>query len=164
MTEQAQHEFDLIDDVVFFINNDPEFYRTIYFPLVSKFTDALKKGRTPSANAFKTIAEKAYDQYKEKFDVENLSPNLSPEELKDICVKLHNQQVEHFKSESVSEELDQIRKLAGINLTTLHATPVLNKGAIMKEGDIKPGSSEWFNLFFKNNTLSMTPSFRGRKK
>lgn len=164
MTEQVEREFDLIDDIIFFINNDPEFYRTTYFPLVSKFTDELKKNRVPSADAFKSVSEKAYDAYKAKFKVKDLPDNLSPDELKDTCIKLHTQEVKHFKESSVSEDIDQLKKLAGITNTVLSPVPVLNKGAVMREQNIKPGTKEWFNLWFPLDDSRFPAPFRGRKK
>lgn len=74
------------------------------------------------------------------------------------------------------DELDQIRKLAGINEfkgyipyegSNISVTGT-EKRKIEKEKNIKPGDKEWFQLWFTlpglTGPLNNQPGFRGRKK
>ena len=74
------------------------------------------------------------------------------------------------------DELDQIRKLAGINefkgYTPYEGSNIsitgTEKRKIEKEKNIKPGDKEWFQLWFTlpglTGPLNNQPGFRGRKK
>ena len=59
MTEQTnKDDFDLIEDLIFFINNDPEFYRAEYFPVSSAFVNTIKSDKTAQPDHFKNVIEK----------------------------------------------------------------------------------------------------------
>jgi hypothetical protein len=76
--------------------------------------------------------------------------------------------------------LDELRKLAGINeykgLQPYGGSNISvtgnEKGEIMKRDNIKPGTDDWFKLWFSLPKLTgekylpsaSRPSFRGRKK
>jgi len=74
------------------------------------------------------------------------------------------------------DELDQIRKLAGINefkgYTPYEGSNIsvtgTEKRKIEKEKNIRPGDKEWFQLWFTlpglTGPLNNQPGFRGRKK
>ena len=74
------------------------------------------------------------------------------------------------------DELDKIRKLAGINefkgYTPYEGSNIsvtgTEKRKIEKEKNIKPGDKEWFQLWFTlpglTGPLNNQPGFRGRKK
>jgi hypothetical protein len=92
-------DYDLADDLSFFMRNDPEFYRKKYFPLVSKFKGKCKCNDTPKPVFFKRIVLDAYKVYKDKFQVESLTDELSIDHLKEICTKLHKEELEDYKKE-----------------------------------------------------------------
>ena len=54
---------DLIDDLHFFIHNDPQFYRQIFYPVLSKLKNHLKNGKNCSYKGFKPIIDHAIAQY-----------------------------------------------------------------------------------------------------
>jgi hypothetical protein len=102
--DKKELDFDLADDLIFFMRNDPSFYRTSYFPLVSKFTNRCSKDSTPGPVFFKDIVTDAYKQYKEKFQVEALEEELSIDMLKEICTKIHKEEFEDFKKEQENKK------------------------------------------------------------
>ncbi len=69
------------------------------------------------------------------------------------------------------DELDQIRKLAGINefkgYTAYEGSNIsitgTEKAEIMREQGIRPGDPEWFELWFTKPYLNGPVGFRGRK-
>ena len=74
------------------------------------------------------------------------------------------------------DELDQLRKLAGINefkgLTPYEGSNIsvtgTEKREIEREKGIKPGDLDWFKLWFTvpglTGPLNQQPGFRGRKR
>lgn len=74
------------------------------------------------------------------------------------------------------DELDQIRKLAGINefkgfkpyVPENMSITGTEKSRIQRKKKIQPGTDEWFKLWFTlphmTGALNQKPGFRGRKK
>jgi|TARA_B110000503_G_C7165415_1_gene421679 hypothetical protein len=73
-------------------------------------------------------------------------------------------------------DLDTLRRLAGINefkgYTPYEGSNIsvtgTEKAQIQRDKNIKPGTDDWFQLWFNlphlNGALNMKPGFRGRKK
>ncbi len=62
-------DVDLVEDLHFFMQNDPTFYRKILFPLISKLKAAVKGGQSASADMFRGSVDKAVDAYCRKFKI-----------------------------------------------------------------------------------------------
>jgi hypothetical protein len=82
--------FDIGDDLVYFVNNDPQFYRKHYFPFIVKVKEARQNKTKFSSKAFESLVKHAYSTYKQTFQEEpNLPTNLDEELIKEICEKLY---------------------------------------------------------------------------
>jgi ABC-type uncharacterized transport system substrate-binding protein len=62
-------DVDLKDDLLFFMNNDPVFYRRIFFPTLSKLKSAIKSKKKCNHNIFRPCIDKAAETYCKKFDI-----------------------------------------------------------------------------------------------
>ncbi len=70
------------------------------------------------------------------------------------------------------DELDRLKKLAGVNELTfgspaLHAASKLtseDKARIMKEHNIKPGTDAWFKLWFAKTSITGEQPFTENTK
>lgn len=80
-------EFDLADDLFFFINNDDNTYRRDVYPSIMKFKQ--NKG-----NADKTLfgdtVTKAYETYCKKYPIKELPRELPAEIHEQVCSMLMN--------------------------------------------------------------------------
>jgi len=65
-------DFDLSEDLQFFIHNDPEFYRKYYFPFIVRLKEAKANKTKFSAKAFEALVKHAYNVYRDKFDKEKV--------------------------------------------------------------------------------------------
>lgn len=83
-------DFDLADDLIFFMQNDHEFYRTEVFPVLSKLQKYYKLGKDTSPIMFKNLVLRAYNTYKAKFPIDELEDTLTMEQVKEICNKLYH--------------------------------------------------------------------------
>lgn len=92
-------DFDLQDDLIYFMNADPDFYRYQYFPLQTKFHQYCNAGKGVSPKAFKAVITKAYESYKKQFQLPTLEDTLNEDTLDEICEKLHNQELKHFQEQ-----------------------------------------------------------------
>ncbi len=106
-----REEFDLSDDLVFFMRNDPQFYRKDYHPFLQKFNRHCDAGRTVTAKAFIPIVKHAFECYKNSFPVEGLEEKLSESDLKDICEKLQSEEHKfyHDEQDKKSEKTDEVK-------------------------------------------------------
>lgn len=84
--------YDLKDDVIFFMNNDPEFYRKRYFPAMLKFDQYCKEGKNVSPKGFERLVKEAYAVYQNKFPVEGLETTLKDNMCEEICEEIHKRE------------------------------------------------------------------------
>lgn len=100
-------DYDLHDDLIYFMNADPEFYRSNYYPIQHRFQGHCEAGRNVDPMAFKAIIQKAYENYKSKFPLPQLKEQLDEEELTEICEKLHGKEVEYYENQQKRREEQQ---------------------------------------------------------
>jgi len=93
-------DFDIVEDTVVFMRNDPMFYRKHYFPAMSKLADIYSSGKSVDArkHLMPTI-EAACNEYVKKYDIaRNTEEAFTNEDRTAIMQKIY------------SEEMEQIRK------------------------------------------------------
>ena len=94
-----REDFDLHDDLIFFMRNDPQFYRGEYHPFLQKFKRHCDAGRGVSPTAFAPIVHKAFEHYKNTFPVEGMEETLTRHDLEEVCDKLQGEETEHYHEE-----------------------------------------------------------------
>lgn len=87
--------YDLMDDLMFFMNNDPAFYRKKYFPAMLKFDKYCDQGKTIGPRGFEPLVKYAYECYQNKFPVEGLEPELDEEVCEKICNEIHKNETKN---------------------------------------------------------------------
>lgn len=93
--KQKELGYDLMDDLMFFMNNDPDFYRKRYYPSMIKFDRYCKEHKRVSPTGFEKLVQEAYDIYKEKFPVEGLGKDLDKEICEKLCQQIHEQETKN---------------------------------------------------------------------
>jgi len=101
--DKSKIDFDLQDDLIFFMNNDPDFYRKEFHPFLTKYKRHCDAGRQVSSKAFFPIVKKAYEEYQNKFQVEQLENDLPESILKEICEVLNGQCMQNYQEEKKKE-------------------------------------------------------------
>jgi hypothetical protein len=94
-----REDFDLVEDLAFFMRNDPQFYRQDYFPFLQKFNRHCDAGRTVTAKAFIPIVKRAFNAYQTSFPVEGLESSLSDNDLEEICERLQSEEAKFYHEE-----------------------------------------------------------------
>jgi len=82
--------YDLVEDLTYFMNNDDDTYRRHVFPSIIKCVDSLKSKKDTSPDFFESAVEKSYKEYCKKFPIRHLSNSLEEEMFEEICKKLHD--------------------------------------------------------------------------
>jgi hypothetical protein len=62
-------EIDLLDDLEFFMNNDSQFYRRTFYPVVTKIRSIIKTGKPCSDKVFRNCIDQAVPIYIKKFNI-----------------------------------------------------------------------------------------------
>lgn len=84
-------DYDLIDDLVFFLNNDDDVYRRCLLPAVHVFIDKQKEDEKPKYTIFKSAVAKGYKQYIKQYPIRELPSTLDTKVWRDVCKKLFDQ-------------------------------------------------------------------------
>lgn len=89
--------YDLKDDLVFFMNQDPEFYRKKYYPAMLKYKKYIAKDKKIEPRAFAGLVDEAYQAYQNKFPVEGLPLSLDKEMCQEICEYMHETETKNIQ-------------------------------------------------------------------
>jgi hypothetical protein len=83
--------FDLADDLIFFMENDDTVHRRFVFPAVDDFIKLKKNNGSPKPSVFKEAARHSYKQYIKKFPIRELPDEISEDILKQVCEKMYEE-------------------------------------------------------------------------
>ena len=87
--DKQEIDYDLVDDLLHFMNNDDSVYRRHVFPAVIKCIDLIKVKKPTSAKLFSIPIGECYKEYIKKFPIRELPQNIDKKTLKDACDKMH---------------------------------------------------------------------------
>jgi hypothetical protein len=69
INQKELEDVDMLDDLHFFMHNDPKFYRKFLYPLIAKFRDHIKQGKKCKDTVFRPCVDRAVDMYCQKYDI-----------------------------------------------------------------------------------------------
>jgi hypothetical protein len=87
--DKTELDFDLIEDLTYFLNNDDDIYRRYVFPAVTKCVENIKRNKKSSAACFQQAVDEGYKEYIKKFPLKELSDRLEDTLCKKVCDKMH---------------------------------------------------------------------------
>lgn len=82
--------YDLIEDLAFYMHNDDDIYRRHTFPSVMRCIEGLKAKKQLNPTVFKSAVEESYKNYIKKFPIRHLPDSLDEEQCLEVCKKLHD--------------------------------------------------------------------------
>lgn len=88
--------FDLVDDLVHFMNNDDDIYRRHLYPKIAECLDQYTANRPTKSSIFKNAVDQGYQVYRKRFPIKELPSNLDEEMVKQVCNKLHDDLKQHI--------------------------------------------------------------------
>lgn len=62
-------DIDLLDDLHYFMHNDPKFYRQHFFPVITQLRNRLKDNKQSTPKGFRRCIDTAVDEYCKKFNI-----------------------------------------------------------------------------------------------
>lgn len=90
-------DFDLTDDLIFFMNNNDEAYRRHLHPIVAKCMNRLKSKKSVKPSIFEPAIIECYKMYKEEFPIRELPQSLDEKLCNEVCDKIHEEVCQHIK-------------------------------------------------------------------
>ena len=92
--------FDIVEDAVIFMRNDPQFYRSQYFPAITHLADLHRAGKPYKASEIiNPMIEKGCGAYTKQYNIAN-----SPEEVfseidrRNILQKIYDEEIKQIKA------------------------------------------------------------------
>ena len=84
-------DYDLPDDLIFFMNHDDDVYRRIVYPSVSKCVDRIDNNQKTTPSLFTNAVKESYKQYVKKYPIRELPDELDEEACNEACKKMHEE-------------------------------------------------------------------------
>jgi hypothetical protein len=81
--------FDLVEDLAFFMHDDDETYRRHMFTPASHCLDKFKAKKSPSPSIFANAVKESYKNYLKKFKIRELPEELEDTVLEEVCKKVY---------------------------------------------------------------------------
>jgi hypothetical protein len=83
--------YDIVEDLVHFLNHDDNVYRRHTFPSIAKCIDIKERKKKPAANIFKAAVEEGYQKYIKEFPIRELPQHISEEMCQAVCDKMREE-------------------------------------------------------------------------
>lgn len=87
-TQEGKIDYDLAEDLVFYMNNDDDVYRRTVYPAIVKCLEAINKKQKVKPSVFKQAALECYQSYQEKFPIRSLPADLDEDLCNEVCEKI----------------------------------------------------------------------------
>lgn len=84
-------DYDVVDDLVFYLNNDDDAYRRYLLPAVHKFIDKKEADEEVKFTIFKSAVEKGYKSYIKQYPIRELPDTIEKKVWRSTCKKLFDQ-------------------------------------------------------------------------
>ena len=95
--DKREIDFDLPEDLLYFMNNDDDVYRRHLFPLVSKCLHSISVKKPVNPLMFKPAVHQGYKVYIKKYPIRELPDELDDKVCNEVSKKMHEVIVKHVK-------------------------------------------------------------------
>lgn len=89
--DESDLEFDLVEDMTFFMQHDDDAYRRNVYPSVVRCIKRIKSGSPVSSSIFEDAAVECYKEYLKKYPIRQLPTELDEELTTNICEKFYQE-------------------------------------------------------------------------
>jgi hypothetical protein len=101
--DKTDIDYDLTEDLVFYMNNDDDVYRRVVYPSVVTCTDRLENNRKTTPSIFTNAVKESYKQYLKKFPMRQLPLDIDEEVCKEACEKMHEEICQHHSDSNLKD-------------------------------------------------------------
>jgi hypothetical protein len=101
--DKTDIDYDLTEDLVFYMNNDDDVYRRVVYPSVVTCTNRLESNRKTNPSIFTNAVKESYKQYLKKFPMRQLPLDIDEEICKEACEKMHEEICQHHSDSNLKD-------------------------------------------------------------
>lgn len=95
-TGKKELNYDLPDDLIFFMNNNDEAYRRHFYPAISKCIDRKELNKKTKPIFFEKAIKECFKMYAKEYPIRELPDTLDENVLSEICEKIHEEVCQHI--------------------------------------------------------------------
>jgi hypothetical protein len=97
-TEEGRKiDYDLSEDLIYFMNHDDHAYRRHTHPAIVKCLDSHDRKKIAKSHVFEPAIKECYKLYIKKFPIRELPDSLNEKQLKNISDKIHEEVHKHIE-------------------------------------------------------------------
>jgi len=90
-------DFDVVDDAIVFMRNDPTFYRKRYFPAMSNMADRVRGGKDIDRSVIGSMVDSGMNSYCKKFNLAKGPADIFTEQDREAIIeKLCSEEIEEI--------------------------------------------------------------------
>lgn len=90
--------FDVVEDIMVYMKNDPAFYRKYMYPAMLDVQEAIKNGGKYNKKDLLPVIERAIGAYLTKFEIKKRPGDLLQDDEKMDCInRLLNDEIDNFR-------------------------------------------------------------------
>lgn len=96
-TDKREIDYDLAEDLVFFMNNNDDVYRRHVYPSIAKCIESYKGKKKTTPSLFKSAVINSYESYLKEFPIRELPEKLDSGMCEEICSKMHEEVCQYIQ-------------------------------------------------------------------
>jgi hypothetical protein len=89
--------YDLAEDLVYFMQNDDEVYRRNVYPVIARCLTQVRSKSPANPNIFKTAVLDSYKKYIKEYPIRELPQDMDSTLCKETCSKMLDEVLKNFK-------------------------------------------------------------------
>jgi hypothetical protein len=94
--EEAGINYDLTEDLVFFMNNDDSVYRRFVYPSIATCIDRMESKKDTTPSLFTNAVKESYKTYIKKYPIRHLPDEIEEKFCEEVCKKMHEDLRQHY--------------------------------------------------------------------
>lgn len=95
--DDKEHQFDVADDLFFFMHNNDNFYRKHYYPRMLQAKKSVKSGLGVDPTDFTELVKTAYECYLDEFNDITI-PEASDDIINTVCEKICSEELVNIEN------------------------------------------------------------------
>lgn len=95
--DKREINYDLAEDLVYFMQNDDDVYRRHVYPSIARCLDTIRAKKPVNPSIFKTAVLDSYKRYTKEYPIRELPVELDQKLCKETCTKMLDEIQKNFK-------------------------------------------------------------------
>jgi hypothetical protein len=88
--------FDLVEDLIHFMNQDDDVYRRHTYPAIASCLDKMSGKHKPDTKMFEPAVKESYKIYTRKYPIRELPNEIDSKMCEQVCSKIHEEVLKHI--------------------------------------------------------------------